>query len=189
MSLRHAIAIAALAATLVGPALAQEDVIGVPGPITFEGTEFFLAWSSNPTPTYFKHEYLPEGQAVETYGQMFMVDLLTEGSTPRAAAGDMVAALEKRRGSDPVLNYEIMENAETGEVILDFLLSGNASPTPVVEWNAYRYVPYEDGLMLFAISRRGYNDGVTPFIKDLAIWRSDAINALATMDLPVPETD
>lgn len=189
MSLKRALIIAAFSATLFAPSLAQEDLIGVPGPLTFEGTEFILAWSSHPTPAYYKHEYLPEGQKVESYGQMFMLEVLTDGKTPKTAAADMVTALEQRRGTDPVLNYDIIENAQTGEVILDFLLSGDASPTIVVEWNAYRYVPRGDGLVLYAISRRGYGDGAAQFIKALGSWRMQAINALASMDVPEPKLD
>ena len=109
-----------------------------------------------------------------------MIDLLTEGATPQSAAADMVAGLEQRKGSDPVVNFELLSNEATGEIILDFLLSDSSS----VEWNAYRYVPHGEGLALFAISRRGYGDGATEFIRGLGEWRRASIEALAMMELP-----
>ena len=184
MSLRR-LAVAAIASiALVAPALAQEDAIGVPGPITFENTRFSLAWTSHPTEAYYKQEYLPDGEVVEAYSQMFMVDVLTEGATPESAAADMIAGLEQRKADDPVVNYDMIANEATGELILDFLLSDTSTGGVIVEWNAYRYVPHGDGLVLFAISRRGYDDGASGFISDLAEWRTSSIDALARMELP-----
>lgn len=180
--------LAILAATLIAlamPAAAQDDAIGAPGPIVFEETQFDLVWTSHPTETYYKQEYVPDGQAVESYAEMFMIDLLTEGATPQSAAADMVAGLEQRKGSDPVVNFELLSNEATGEIILDFLLSDSSSGATIVEWNAYRYVPHGEGLALFAISRRGYgNDGAVEFIGGLGEWRRASIEALATMELP-----
>ena len=169
---------------LVAPVLAQEDAIGVPGPIAFEGTEFSLVWTSHPAETYYKQEYLPDGEAVDAYSQMFMVDVLTQGATPESAAADMIASLEQRKADDPVVNYDMIANDATGELILDFLLSDTSTGTVIVEWNAYRYVPYGDGLALFAISRRGYDDQASGFIGDLGEWRTSSIEALAAMELP-----
>lgn len=175
---------AVVAFVIATPVLAQEDAVGVPGPIVFEGTSFELVWTSNPTPTYYKQEYLPAGESVEAYSQMFMVDVLTEGATPESAAADMIAGLEQRKAEDPVVNFAMIANDATGELILDFLLSDTSSGDVIVEWNAYRYVPYGEGLALFAISRRGYGDDTSGFIGELANWRLGSIDALAQMELP-----
>ena len=170
------------------PAMAQEEMLGIPGPITFEGTDFELAWTSHPSPTYYKQEYVPAGEAVESYIQMFMVDVLTDGQTPESAAAAMIAGLDERKANgDPVVNYDMISNEETGELILDFLLSDTSSGNIIVEWNAYRYSPSADGtgLTLFAISRRGYSEeGATEFLGALTSWRQTTIQELAVMDLP-----
>lgn len=184
MPLSRLAAAAILAAALVIPALAQEDAVGIPGPIVFEDTAFALAWTSQPSQTYYKQEYLPEGEALESYAQMFMIDVLVEGATPESAAADMIAGLEERKSGDPVVNFAMVANEAAGELILDFLLSDTSGDTVIVEWNAYRYVPYGEGLALFAISRRGYGDDATGFIRELSGWREGSIAALAEMALP-----
>lgn len=184
MLLRRLPALVIALAALLAPALAQEDAIGIPGPIVFEQTRFELAWTSHPNPSYYKQEYLPAGQTPDSYNEMFMVDMLTEGATPESAAANMLAGLEQRKGSDPVVNYDMIANEATGEIILDFLLSDASGGTVVVEWNAYRYVPRGDGLALYAISRRGYDDNASGFIAGLKGWRTTAIQSLATMELP-----
>ena len=183
---RFAIAAAAVL-SLAMPVMAQEELIGVPGPISFEGKTFDLTWSSHPSPTYYKQEYVPDGQAVESYVEMFMIDVLTTGETPESASAAMIAGLDQRKtGGDPVVNYAIIENTATGELVLDFLVSDTSSGEIIVEWNAYRYSPTADGgLTLFAISRRGYgDDGAKQFLSTLTNWRQASIQALATMDLP-----
>lgn len=189
MQLPYLAAVVLATATLALPALAQEDTIGIPGLISFEGTEFSLAWTSNPEATYFKQEYLPEGETVEAYAQMFILDVLTEGATPESAAAAMIAGLEQRKADDPVVNFDMIANDATGELILDFLVSDTSSGTIIVEWNAYRYVPFGDGLVLYAISRRGYDDDASDFIRGLADWRMASIEALAAMELPAVALD
>jgi hypothetical protein len=177
-------ALVVVAASLLTPVMAQDEALGIPGPIVFEDTTFDLAWTSHPSDTYYKQEYLPAGETVEAYSQMFMIDVLVEGATPESAAADMIAGLKERQASDPVVNFDMIANEATGELILDFLLSDTSSGAVIVEWNAYRYVPHGDGLALFAISRRGYDDDASDFIGRLAEWRTRSIEALAAMELP-----
>lgn len=188
MSMLRLAAAAIVSLGLAVPAMAQEELLGIPGPITFEGTDFELAWTSHPGPTYYKQEYVPAGQVVEAYIQMFMIDVLTEGATPESASANMILGLEDRKANgDPVINYDIISNEATGELILDFLISDTSSGEIIVEWNAYRYSPTADGagLTLFAISRRGYGeDGATQFLEGLTSWRETSIQELAIMDLP-----
>lgn len=164
--------------------VAQEDAVGAPGPFVLEGESFELAWTSHPTDTYYKQEYVPEGQSVEAYEQMFMVDVQTDGTSVGEAAGSMVDGLKQRQATDPVVNFALIENEATGEIILDFLLSDDSSGTVIVEWNAYRYVSLEDGVAMFGISRRGYDEGASELLKGLKGWRMGTIEALAGLDLP-----
>lgn len=182
--IRSLVAMLAVSTLGILSASAQEDALGIPGPIEFEGVSFDLAWTSHPTPTFYKQEYLPAGESLEAYDQMFMIDVLTDGPTPDIAAHTMAQSLEQRRSNDPLVNFEVIKNAATGEVILDFVLGSDDGQSSIVEWNAYRYVPTDGGLAMFGISRRGYDDGVTDFLIDLKDMRFPAIEALANMDLP-----
>ncbi len=88
----------------------------------------------------------------------------------------------------PTRDFNLMLRGNaTGEVLLDFLLSDQSSGSLVVEWNAYRYAPHAEGLMLMAISRRGYGDAAIPFVQDLKTWRNKTIETLAIMALPKPD--
>jgi hypothetical protein len=86
-----------------------------------------------------------------------------------------------------VVNYDVVRNDATGEIILDFLMSDTGTGEVIVEWNAYRYAPLgeEGGVALYAISRRAYGeDGARAFLKALKQDRPPAIDALAAFDAP-----
>lgn len=172
------------------PALAQADMVerlGVPGPIAFEGQDFALAWTSAPTEGYVKQEYVPAGQAVETYTDMFLVEVATRPLRPIDAAGGQIQSLQERKETDPVVNFDILHNENTGEVLLDFVLSDLSADPIIVEWNAYRYMqqPDGEGVVLYAISRRGYgDDGAKALLESLKTIRTPTIAALARAELP-----
>lgn len=165
-----------------------EDHLSVPGPLEFSGESYLLAWTSHPHPHLYKQEYLPPGQTPERYRSMLMLDVSFEGITPAQKAAAMVQALAERKKTDPVVNYELMGNEAGTELILDFLLSAEgADGQIVVEWNAYRYTAYGDGVRLVAISKRAYgHEQVTEFLKtDLKKNRSRDIEALAGLQIAV----
>jgi hypothetical protein len=151
----------------LSPAATQvSDHLGVPGPIQFDGKSYKLVWSSRPTPGYAKQEYLPSDQSIGSYTQMLIVERVT---------GDL----------------NVIENANAGEVLLDFIVSSkDPKGEYVVEWNAYRYAPLKgaadkSGVLLFAISHRAYgNDNAKSFMGQLKNRRAAQITALTKAAMP-----
>jgi hypothetical protein len=162
-----------------------KDFLGVPGPVRFQDTQFDLAWGANPSAGYFKQEYVPAGQKVERFTEMFIIEA-SNAAKPKGAASAKIASLEERKASDPFVNYAVISNNATGEIILDFILSDDSGDDLIVEWNAYRYAPLnkEGGVTLYAISRRSYGDDVDAFLADLKESRPRAIEALAIFEAP-----
>jgi hypothetical protein len=167
-----------------------DDYLSIPGPVTFGDTSFELAWSSNPNANYYKHEYLPAGESLERFNEMLIIEVITGELTLSEAVNTKVKELMNRKSNDPYSNYEVIENPKTGEYILDFIVSdSNGGEANIVEWNAYRYVKLKDksdrnGVMLFAISRRAYGEGISDFLKVLKSNRSEGISMLSSFDVP-----
>lgn len=175
------------------PVTAQEaaDHLGIPGPVALGGTEYALAWSSRPGPDYIKQEYLPPGQTPETYQNMVLIEFVAGDLAPADAAARQVEMLNDRKQSDPIANFQILNNQETGEVILDFVLSAKDSRGEyIIEWNGYRYAPAVDGagrpgVMLFALSHRAYgNDASRAFLEGLRGFKDSQLQLLAAAPLP-----
>ncbi len=169
------------------------DRLGVPGPIDFEGEAFALAWSSQPSETYVKQEYLPAGQSAERYDQMVLVETVTSGIAVMDAVRAQVYMLNQRKATDPLVNMEVIQNAAAGEALLDFIVSSkDGNGQYIVEWNAYRYARYSDaggnkGVMLFGISRRAYgNNAAKSLLTQLKGLRPGRIKALTQVRLPRP---
>lgn len=192
MIVRSLLRVFAVLILFTAPALAQSgdktERLGVPGPISFEGQDYALAWTSHPSADYFKQEYLPAGQAVENYTHMFILEALTSGITPRDAAGAQIASLDKRKATDPLVFYDAIVNEASGDVILDFLVSATGQDGKlIVEWNGYRYSPYKgakSGIVLYAISRRAYGDDAKAFVTALKDWRTKTVDELASFKAP-----
>jgi hypothetical protein len=186
VSLLGAAALLVSAATAVAENTAER--LSVPGPISFHGESFVLAWASHPYPHYYKQEYLPAGQDSEHYTAMVLLDANIAESDVRAAAAATVDMLQKRKSTDPLVNFSQIVNRKTGEIIVDFIMS---SPDgDIVEWNAYRYAPWtggggKAGVVLFGISRRAYGDDATAFLASLKAARPADIDALAAAPMPV----
>ena len=167
------------------------DRLSLPDPIEFNGESYRLSWSSHPKPYYYKQEYLPPGQTSGRFHRMVLVEAIVRGLNVNGAVAAQVNMLNKRKATDPTVNFAVVKNPKNGEVILDFILSAqDPKGENVVEWNAYRYVVFRGkdgapGVLLFGISRRAYGDDATNFLRRLKSARPAEINALATYPLPV----
>lgn len=179
--------------TFAAPAHAQEatDHLGIPGPIAFDGESYLLTWSSQPSDGYTKQDYLPAGQTTEAYDSMILVETLEADLAPIAMASAQVEMLNARKSTDPLVTMDLIQNGETGEVLLDFLLSErDEAGEYIVEWNAYRYAAIEgaDGApagLLFGISHRAYGDAaVKEFLQGLQAFRGEQIQVLSMAPLP-----
>lgn len=187
---------AAIAVTLslfAAPAIAQKvtDHLGVPGPISFDGTDYLLSWSSKPNAQYTKQEYVPAGQTPQTYESMVMVEFLVTDMTPLQIANSQIDMLNKRKATDPLVNMGIIKNDQTGEVLLDFIVSSKDDKGEyIVEWNGYRYAKSENaegeaGGMLFAISHRAYGNAASEaFMKALRNFKGAKVQELSKAKLP-----
>lgn len=164
--------------------------LSVPGPIGFNGDSYSLSWSSHPKPDYYKQEYLPAGQTGERFERMLLIEAVTRGIDVNSAVAARIGTLNKRKATDPTVNFAVVKNPKTGEVIVDFILGAqDPKGEDIVEWNAYRYAPLkgkagESGVLLFGISRRAYGEKTMDFLLRLKSARPGEINALAAYALP-----
>jgi hypothetical protein len=196
MAVRWSIGLAAvgLLLLLIARSALSEDAVdrlSVPGPIDFNAASYRLSWSAHPSPDYYKQEYLPAGQTSKHFERMLLVEAIARGVDVNGVVTAQVNRLNRRKATDPTVNFAIVKNPKTGEVILDFVLSDDNDKTGyVVEWNAYRYAALRDkngrsGVLLFGLSRRAYGDASTEFLRGLKSARPAEIDALANYPLPV----
>ena len=158
--------------------------------LTLNGQEYKLSWSSHPGNNYYKQEYVPVKENPDRYKSMILIDYLLIDTPAKNIVGVKLQEISKRKETDKVANMMVQKNQQTGEYLLDFILSdGTGDALSTVELNAYRYKNYTDkaghkGVLLFGLSKRAYNDDITPFMRNLKNERMDIIKAVAQSDFP-----
>jgi hypothetical protein len=164
---------------------AAVDQLSVPGPLRVDDVDYLLVYAARPAPSYYKQEYVAANETADRYHRMVLVELIVGDVEIDDVVASQVQMVESRKTSDPVANIAVMRSPGTGETIADFLLSARL-PTgeDVVEWNAYRYLPHAQGVMLFGLSRRAYGTDAMAFLKGLGAERVRVIQSLAAMHMP-----
>lgn len=153
---------------------------------TFQDTKYNLSWSIKDK-NHYKQEYLRVNDTLSNFNKMIFVDVLLTELDVKDFVSYKIQEIEKRKGSDPVANYQIIENEKTGEYLLDFLISKG----DLYEWNAYRYKKVNTNkgkaILLFAYSFRSFEgaelklDSFFPFLKK---ERNNLINIVANYKMP-----
>jgi hypothetical protein len=168
------------------------DYLSVSGPIVFEKQSYYLSWTSHPTANFYKHEYLPQSEAASRYNTMILLDVLTGNQNIKDVVASKTSELKKMKETNPVVNYEALENPKNGEYMIDFLLSQSTpdgKAIGVVERNVYRYKVFTDksgkkGILLFGVSTRSYGNDVNKFLARLRSDRNYLINSVSKFKIP-----
>ncbi len=184
--MRSIIALPAFAfASVVSAGTPPTDYVKAGEQIKFNGSAYHLKWSDNPSANYFKQEYLKDGSTLDDYTEMITVDVLVGSIRAEQAIQIKVKELTARKKSDPVTNYAVYKNEDSGEIVLDFVICDGVK---LLEWNLYRYVEVSKGsrknLILIAYTNRGTLAEAKTFFNNLKGSRNDMILALNDVVLP-----
>lgn len=158
--------------------------------VSFNDEDYFLAWSSFSNENFYKQEYLRKGEDFDRgFNKMILIDVLHGDFTPKDIALKKAQEIEARKKVDAVANYKIIDNPNTGEYIIDFLMSD--SEGALYEFNIYRYqaieTPKGKAVMLFGLCQRSFANAELPikeFFSYLQNNRMTLIKTIASMELP-----
>jgi hypothetical protein len=125
------------------------NYLNTPLSLAFNDKNYHLVWSSHPSATYYKQEYLAKGETVEKYSSMLMLEVLDASLNPGDAAAAKIAE---------ILEFTITANSPDGRQVL------------ISENNVYRYTLFTNpkgaqSLLLFALSYRQYGNDAVKVIK------------------------
>lgn len=168
------------------------DYLNISGPIKLNQKEYNLVWSSHPNENYYKQEYLSSNENINKYGSMILIDFIKGDFNLKDIVDQKVGELQEMKKNNPVVNYQIFEN--NGEYILDFLISENSKDGKeilIAERNIYRYKLVNKGknkgILLFAMSERGYPENMDSFFNNLKANTSKLIEIVGNYKLPAIE--
>ena len=154
--------------------------------IKYCGTNYFLVWSAQPQENYFVQEYLPKGESLDHYNQMFTVSVIFWDRAPLEAVQAKIAELEQRKKTDPITNYMASEN--NGEYILEFIVGDSSDgKMNAVEVDIHYYkqmtINGRNASVLSFYSRRAYGDDIMPFIQSIPEKRNAWYEGMSDLKL------
>lgn len=162
------------------------NYLGATETINFAGEKYNLAWSHPPQGVYYIQEYMPDGQTIEQYEDIFILDLYKDANTTiKEAVTEKTNWLNNRKKTDPTANYKVMQNAGSDEYIVDLIISDG----DIVEWNMIRYAEYKEdgkraGIRTFTMSKRSY-EGMEAFVNKMMKRKRELMKEFT--QLPFPE--
>jgi hypothetical protein len=167
-------------------AFAQTDFLGISS-IALDGQVYNLKWSANAEyRTRIIEEYLLPGESITRYKTKLIVEYIRSGKTMEEIAESKLTELESKKEEGQVLNYQQLESENPNEIVIEFLIGDVYEKVAYnIEWNVYRYKFNAGGVILFAMSRRAYEEeNVAPFMQEVRENRLNWINAIVSYHLP-----
>ena len=168
------------------------NYLGSQETIIFDGITYNLAWSHPPQAkgTYYIQEYMPDGQKIEKYNDIFILDLGKGNESIEASVKQKVDWLKERKSTDPLVNYKVLQNQDQSEYIVDLLVSDDN----VIEWDVIRYTYYLEnekpvGIKTFTMSKRAYADNQEAFLQNLKKEKARLIEEFTKLPFPTIKLD
>lgn len=165
------------------------NYLNVSESLKIENIDYHLVWSSHPDAKYYKQEYLNKNETLDTYQTLVLIEFIKGDFQLDEVINQKVAELDFFKKTNPIVHYQVYEN--NGEYILDFLISQNSEDVEkilIAERNVYRYKLISEGenkgVLLFAISERGYENNMDEFFNNLKNNSTKLVETVGNYTLP-----
>ena len=164
------------------------DLLSIPGPIDYDGTEYFLTWSKPMSKTLFRQQYLPIDERIEDFVQLLDFSFFTKEIEMELPARQKVAGIQQREKTDRYAKVNVVESPDGTEYIVDYFISESpANGDSYIEYNVYRFKNYNKGaeksFLILAHSKRMYGD-LKSSAKSLARQRDHLITTMIEFKIP-----
>lgn len=144
---------------------AQEtnNLLSLPNPIEFDGTEFFLARAKQRSKTLFQQQYIPKDETIEHFDQILDFSYFNKEIDIRLAVKQKVEMVQARQKEDKYAKVNVSESPDETEFIVDFIISeAPEKGDSFAEYNVFRFKSYDNGtqksFLMFSYAKRIYGD-------------------------------
>lgn len=168
-----AVAVVLAAGILATPCLRAEDEPD----FRFDGQAFFLRSDREGI-----FEYLPADETFENWTTLISVRQFSGTDDPKAYAQKL---LQNAKASSPHAQGLLMENAEAGSYIVDFMLPEGEGDDVAFEWNLWRVEQKGDGVEAVQYAVR-VPAGAGVGGQELIAAREKIVPELAMLEIPAP---
>lgn len=164
------------------------DLLSIPGPIEYDGTEYFLAWSKPMSKTLFRQQYLPIDERIEDFVQLLDFSYFNKEIEMELAVRQKVEGIQERGKSDKFAKVNVIESPDGTEYIVDYFISESPEKgDSFIEYNVYRFKSYTSGtdkkFLILAHTKRMYGD-LKSASKSLARQRDHLLTTMIEFKIP-----
>jgi len=160
--------------------------------LSFSNASYKLAWTSHPSPQYYKQEYLPAGETAQRFKSMLLLEVLAARVNVKDIVAAKTAELQQMKLSNPYISFKSEYDAAKDEYILDFVLTAataDGKDIDIAERNIYRYKKYtckngDQGVLLFGLSLRHYGNEAKKFLAATGSNKAELINKVKQFIIP-----
>jgi len=165
------------------------DYLSIPGPLDFNGTEYFLVWSKQVSPTLLVQQYLPKDEELENFSQLITISYFNKDINVEQAIRQKVEIVQELGEKDKLAKIDISENPDGTEYIVDYSLSGkNKSESPYLEYSVDRFKKFQNGkkpMLIFSYKKRMYGDDLKGASKAISKQRNQLITSTIEYAVPI----
>lgn len=164
------------------------DLLSIPGPIEYDGTEYFLTWSKPMSKTLSRQQYLPSDEGIEDFTQLLDFSYFNKEIEMELAVRQKVEGIQQREKSDKFAKVNVIESPDGKEYIVDYFISESPEKgDSFIEYNVYRFKTYDNGtsksFLILSHAKRMYGD-LKSSAKSLARQRDHLITTMIEFKIP-----
>ncbi|MDQ0477771.1 hypothetical protein [Chryseobacterium sp. MDT2-18] len=164
------------------------DLLSIPGPIEYDGTEYFLSWSKPMSKTLYRQQYLPSDERIEDFTQLLDFSYFTKEIEMELAVRQKVEGIQQRAKSDKFAKVNVVESPDGKEYIVDYFISESPEKgSSFIEYNVYRFKKYDNGtsksFLILSYAKRMYGD-LKSAAKSLGRQRDHLITTMIEFKIP-----
>ncbi|QOW09023.1 hypothetical protein Q73A0000_00985 [Kaistella flava (ex Peng et al. 2021)] len=170
---------------------AQDDVpdlLSIPGPIEYDGSEYFLSWSKPISKTLYRQQYLPRDEQIEDFTQLLDFSYFTKEIEIELAVRQKVEGIQQRSKSDKFAKVNVIESPDGTEYIVDYFISESPEKgDSFLEYNVYRFKSLTNGtdksFLILSHAKRMYGD-LKSSAKSMARQRDHLLTTMIEFKIP-----
>ena len=167
---------------------AQEtDLLSIPNPVEYDGTEFFLARAKQRSKTLFQQQYIPKDEQLEHFNQIIDFSFFNKEIDMDLAVRQKVESVQSRK-DDKFAKVNVTESPDGTEYIVDFYISeAPEKGDSFIEYDIYRFKKFDNGtqksFLMLNYAKRIYGD-LKSAAKLLAKQRDQLMTGMIEYKIP-----
>ncbi len=167
---------------------AQEtDLLSIPNPLEYDGTEFFLARAKQRSKTLFQQQYIPKDEQLEKFNQIIDFSFFNKEIEMELAVRQKVESVQSRK-DDKFAKVNVTESPDGTEYIVDFYISEVPEKgDSFIEYDIYRFKKFDNGtqksFLMLNYAKRIYGD-LKSAAKLLAKQRDQLMTGMIEYKIP-----